>query len=239
MLAKKLLKLLKQKTMSKVSCVIAAYNEGPRIENVLRAVVGHPLVDEIIVVDDGSTDNTSAVVKTFNDVRLLVQPKNQGKSRAVYRGISEAQSEFIFLLDADLVGLTAEAITQLLEPVLEGKSEVSISLRGKTVKLWLAIGLDYISGERVFPKKILEGQLDKITTITGFGLEVFLNQLIIKNHCRIKVIFWPNVESPHKHTKYGLWRGIKGEVVMIGDIFKTVSVFGPIYQIIKMLKLRV
>lgn len=42
-----------------ISCIIPAYNEAPRIGAVLDAVLGHPLIDEVIVIDDGSTDGTA------------------------------------------------------------------------------------------------------------------------------------------------------------------------------------
>ena len=52
-------------TKNKVSCIIAAYNEGPRIGAVLDAISNNSLIDEIIVVNDGSKDNTQAVVEQY------------------------------------------------------------------------------------------------------------------------------------------------------------------------------
>jgi len=225
--------------MIKISCIIPAYNEGTRIADVLRVVSGHALVDEIIVIDDGSVDDTRDVVGAFKNVRLIVHEKNKGKSVAVHTGISASAGEFIFLLDADLVGLTKENISHLLESVLEGHADVSMSLRGNAPKIWRMIGLDYISGERVFPKKMLEGHLNRILSLPGFGLEVFLNRLIIKNRFRIAVVEWNNVDSPYKHTKYGRWKGLKGDVKMMRDIFRTVTPLGPFWQIARMLRLRV
>jgi glycosyltransferase involved in cell wall biosynthesis len=74
--------------MPDISCVICAYMEAPRIGAVLSAVAGHPLVKEIIVVDDGSTDTTAAVVSRFSSITLVRLVENQGKSRALAAGVS-------------------------------------------------------------------------------------------------------------------------------------------------------
>ncbi len=166
--------------MKKVSCIIPTYNEGPRIGSVLEAVIGHPLVDEIIVVDDASTDGTKDFVSKFENINLVVHEKNKGKSVAVCSGVKQSSGEFIFLLDADLVGLKDFDITQLIDPVLSGKADVSISLRRNTPKFWRLIGIDYISGERVLPRKILSDNLEKISLLSRFGLEVFMNKIIIE-----------------------------------------------------------
>jgi hypothetical protein len=55
-----------------------------------------------------------------------------------------------------------------------------------------------------------------------------------KNSLRIKIVHWPNVDSPYKVKKDGLWKGIKGDFFMGLDIVRTVSIFGPFYQIFKM-----
>ena len=54
-----------------ISCIIPAYNEGPRIKAVLDVVAAHPLIDEIIVVDDGSSDDTAALASGREKVVLI------------------------------------------------------------------------------------------------------------------------------------------------------------------------
>jgi len=225
--------------MLKVSCVIPAYNEKPRIENVLRAACGHPLINEIIVVDDGSQDNTKDVVKKFQEIRLIVNEKNMGKSYAVARGIREAKGDIILLLDADLVGLTQKNITDLIEPVISGQADISISLRANAIWLYRKIGLDIVSGERVFYKKMVEKDLEKIQNLFGYGLETcYFNKLIIKNRYRIKVVFWDNVSFVWKQQK-DFWSGWKLDIAMNFKIAKKLYFFGVPYQIIKMLLLKV
>src|SRR5262249_24215318 len=101
-----------------ISCIICAYNEADRIGRLLRAVVGHPLIDEIIVVNDGSTDQTEARARAFPGVSVVSIHPNGGKTQALTCGIAVAKSEYLMLLDADLDGLTAGAINRLAEPVL-------------------------------------------------------------------------------------------------------------------------
>ncbi len=123
--------------------------------------------------------------------------------------------------------------------VLGNEADISISLRKNAPSLWRAIGLDYISGERLLPKEMFDGYLEKILTLPKFGLEVFINNIIIERKFRIKVVNWPNVSSPVKSSKYGFWVGVWGDIFMIFDIIKTVSPFKVLYQILKMRKMSV
>src|SRR5687768_14289316 len=113
-----------------ISCVICAYNEAGRIGAVLDAVANHPLLDEVIVVDDGSAAGTAATVRARDGVSLISPWPNGGKTRALARGVAAAKGRYIMLLDADLDGLTGAAVDQLAAPVLAGRAGASISLRG-------------------------------------------------------------------------------------------------------------
>lgn len=225
--------------MNKVSCIIPAYNEGLRIKTVLDIVATHPLIYEVIVIDDGSKDNTQEILKSFPAIKNILQPVNRGKSFAISTGIKSATGDFLFFLDADLIGLTSKNITDLIEPVINGFADTSISLRRNTPPLWHLIGLDYISGERVMRKTMVLDVIDEISKLPKFGLEVFLNRLIIKNKYSIKVVVWDNVDSPLKFKKQGWRAGIINEIRMRLDIYKTISLTEKPYQIFKMLKLKV
>lgn len=222
-----------------VSCIVPAYNEAGRIGHVLAAVVGHPLVDEVIVVDDASGDATADVARNMDGVRLIVHTKNKGKTRALESGLKAATGDFLLLLDADLTGLQADHITALITPVLGGQADISISLRQNAPRLWRMIGLDYISGERVFHKDLLKAHLETLPSLPKFGFEVFLNSLCIKQKYRIAVVCWPGVESPFKNRKYGFWPGLLADIRMLRDIFKTVSLWAILRQIILMRRLRI
>ena len=225
--------------MSKVSCIIPAYNEELRIETVLRAVYEHPLINEIIVVDDASKDNTKDVVRKFENVQLIVHEKNEGKSQTVVDGIVQSKGEIIFLLDADLIGLTPKDISDLIEPVLSHKADISISLRKNSPWISRKIGLDFISGERVFSRKLVQDNLTEMQKLPHFGLEVYLNRLIIKNKYRIKVVFWKDVISLWPHKKSGMLLGLKGFFLMTIDILGTISIFEAVRQFVKMSFLKV
>jgi len=92
--------------MPVLSIVIPAYNEGAFIGTLLERILAVSCKDagfdkEIIVVNDGSKDNTEEAVRGFPQVRCFTQP-NQGKGKAVQRGIREATGDYILIQDADL-----------------------------------------------------------------------------------------------------------------------------------------
>src|SRR3989338_10301834 len=111
----------------KISLIIPAYNEAKQIGRVLKTVKNHPLIGEVIVVNDGSTDETSKEVKKYRFVKLIDLEKNSGKAYAVKKGVSKAKNDIIMLLDADLINLKKENITQLGLPVIEGIADITLS----------------------------------------------------------------------------------------------------------------
>jgi glycosyltransferase involved in cell wall biosynthesis len=223
--------------MRDVSCVIPAFNEAARIETVLIAALAHPLIAEVIVVDDGSSDGTAQIAQAMG-ARVIVQPQNGGKTRALRDGIAAARGDFLLLLDADLERIGEADITALLTPVLAAQTDVSISLRGNSPTPWRALGLDYISGERVLPRIWVLDRLADLDTLAGFGFEVWLNAVWIDKGARIAVVPWPGVRSPLKSEKAGLLAGIRADLGMMRDIFRTVSPLKALRQIATLRGLR-
>ncbi|WP_408339557.1 glycosyltransferase family 2 protein [Paraburkholderia agricolaris] len=223
----------------RMSCVICAYNEAPRIGAVLSVAWAHPLLGEIIVVDDGSTDGTAEIVERFPSVRLIRGGENRGKSAAMASGIAAATGEWLMLLDADLKGLTAECISALALPVLQGKAQVSLSLRQNSLLAFRAIGLDFVSGERVVRKTLLSEVLQEVHGMPRFGVEVFMNRRIIERRLPIAVTHWPRVTQARKTEKLGYWKGLRAEWRMIADLFKAVYPLALISQTFQLLCLRI
>lgn len=221
-------------TGARFTCLIPAWNEGPRIGAVLAAVAHHPHLDQIIVIDDGSTDDTGAIARSFG-VTVLRTPGNLGKTRALLAGLGHASGSHLVLIDADLKGLTAADIDALILPVSEGRALASLSLRGNAPRTWQALGLDYISGERVIPRSLIDGQEAVLARLPRFGFEVFLNRQILAQGGNVAVVRWPGVASPAKSAKRGgLWQGIKGDAAMMRDIFATVPMTETLRQIIRL-----
>lgn len=217
----------------RISCIIPAYNEAPRIGAVLQVVCAHPDLAEVIVVDDASTDGTADVVMTHPGAMLIRQPRNMGKSAAIACGIAAAQHECLMFLDADLIGLDGNALTALAAPVLNGTARAAISLRGNSPAPWRLIGLDYISGERVMTRDLLPPQAE-IAALPRFGLEVAMNRVWVAAGARIDVVPWPRVASPMKAAKHGPWRGIWADIGMLCDIARTVGLWRAGWQIWRM-----
>jgi glycosyltransferase involved in cell wall biosynthesis len=221
-----------------ISCIIPAYNEGKRIRPVLEMLSAHPLISEILVVDDGSRDDTAEIVRTFASIRLIVHETNKGKTEALYTGITSAAHNLLLLVDADLIGLTAENITDLIAPVADKRVDVSISMRKNSPLIDRLLGIDQISGERVFYKQLLEGYIDELLKLPPFGFETFFNEIIIKKQVHIAVIFWKNVISPYPSQKYGFISGSIAFIKMIQDILHVVPISGVIRQYIQLRRLK-
>lgn len=187
---------------AKVAAVVPAFNEGGRIGHVLEVLKKTPIVDEVIVVDDASTDNTPEVAQKYQ-VIYVRNEKNMGKSFSMERGVSRTDADIIFFSDADLSGLTPDIITSIIKPVLERKYDMFVGIRSNiSQKTFHPFAI--LSGERALRRKLWDAlpafykhryrieiglNYHAKNIGTGFGFQVFPYYQMIKE------------------KKYGLWKG--------------------------------
>lgn len=223
----------------RLSCIICAYNEAPRIAAVLRVASRHKMIGEIIVVDDGSHDDTAAVARGFPGVSVLALPQNRGKTAAMAHGLAATRHDDILLLDADLQGLTLDDLDALIAPVASGRAAVAFSLRRNSLALYRAVGLDFVSGERVVPRRLLAAVLEQSSALPRFGVEVLMNRAIIAERLPIAVADWRGVTQARKAEKLGWWKGQVAEARMIVEIARAVYPLAAIAQTCRLIQLRV
>ena len=168
-----------------LSIVIPAYNEEQGIEIILKKLIDvchslsneHQLLNgyEIIVVNDGSSDETHNIVETFSEVRLIDHHNNRGYGAALKTGFEEAHSEYIAFLDADGT-YPPEALGDLLAHALSTDADMVVGTRmtgshsrmpitrwiGNTFYAWVLSWIanrritDTASGMRIFKRSILK-----------------------------------------------------------------------------------
>lgn len=107
-----------------VSVVIPAFNEAARIEPILKTL--DSIVDEIIVVDDGSTDNTASVAQKYAIV--LRNTVNKGYIFSIKKGFQQAKNDIIVTLDADGEHDPTQ-IPQLVEPLQQNQADLVLGVR--------------------------------------------------------------------------------------------------------------
>jgi glycosyltransferase involved in cell wall biosynthesis len=107
-----------------LSVIVPVYNEEKTVVTVLKKLLAQKSISEIIVVDDGSTDDTQAQVKKVSNKKIHYFKKaNGGKGSAIRYGLQHVTGEYVLIQDADLE-YDPDDIEQLLDPVRKEKAEV-------------------------------------------------------------------------------------------------------------------
>ncbi len=205
----------------KVSAIIPAFNEAERVGAVLEPLLSSPAVDEVVVVDDGSTDATAAVAGRFA-VRVVRLPENRGKAAAMAAGVEATHGEVLLFLDADLTGLTPAHVEEMIQAYREGDTDVVIAVfrdgrLGTDLSQRIAA---FLSGQRVMSRAHWERARGAVED-TGFGIETALTRLAAKEGWRKKKVVLRGVSHIRKEEKQGFWLGLAERMAMYWDVARS------------------
>ncbi|NLJ33592.1 MAG: glycosyltransferase family 2 protein [Firmicutes bacterium] len=207
----------------KVVAIIPAYNEAERIGGVLEVLQQVAEINEIIVVSDGSEDNTVEVALGYN-VTVIALPQNIGKGGAMKIGSDYSHADVFLFLDADLVGLRLEHVVELLTPVLEDQADMTIGIfgNGRIATDFAQKVAPFLSGQRAVKGHILKS-IDQLDA-TRYGVEVALTKYAEESGIKVVEVALPDLTHVMKEEKLGFVRGFCARLKMYWEIVKSVKI---------------
>ena len=184
-----------------VSVIIPVFNEEKTVEGVVKTVLNSDLVSEIICVNDGSTDKSLEILKSFGSRIVLINlTKNRGKGFAMASGVQRAKGEIVVFLDADLLNLKKDHLEKLIAPLLANQAEVVLAKISLSPSSNFEPSLPF-TGQRVYWRKDLLPHLKEMAK-TRYGVEVYLNEVFKKK--RVRAIRLKNLYYLQKRKKMDL-----------------------------------
>jgi glycosyltransferase involved in cell wall biosynthesis len=206
--------------MSSVTVIIPAYNEAPRLGMVIEAVRAATLIHDMLVVDDGSQDDTAQVARECG-VRVIRLPENRGKGTALRTGALATHSDILLFLDADLINLTGAQVDDLVRPVLKAQAGMSIGVfRGGRAATDLAQVISpHLSGQRCLHRDFFLAA--PLVDGSRSGVEIALT--VHARACKVPIATVDLVGATHtmKEQKIGVVRGALARWRMYADILTT------------------
>jgi glycosyltransferase involved in cell wall biosynthesis len=224
-----------------LSVIIPAYNEGKTIQEIIKRVQATGMADEILVIDDGSTDGSRDLLEKMNgqaNIKVVYHEKNQGKGKAVRTGIQNSSGDLILVQDADLEYDPRE-YPNLMRPIQEGIADVVFGSRflgagRRPVLFWNMVAnkiltlvtnvlynnilTDMETGYKLFRRNVVQN----ITLhARGFDFEPEFTAKILKSKARVyevPITFNPRDYTEGKKIKMrdafvALWTLIKYRIV--------------------------
>lgn len=202
------------------AALIPAYGEATTVASIVNAALAAEL-GEVWVIDDGSTDDTAAVAEAAG-AKVIRLSENRGKGGALEAGARAAREDVVVLLDADLLGLSAEHVRALAAPVISGEVDMTRGVfAGGRLRTTLAQRvIPQLNGQRALRRLDLLGVPH--LAASRYGVEVAITRHAIERGWRFVDVPLTDVSQVMKEEKRGLAHGLVVRARMYWEILRAV-----------------
>lgn len=202
----------------RVAAIVPAFNEQETLADVLSVLKETPLVDEIVVVSDGSTDETVKIARTLG-VKTLHLRRNHGKGMALAMGAAHTSAPILVFVDGDIMNLSEYLLGQLIDPVVSGQAAMNVGVRHRG---WL---IDFfhrrfgplLSGIRCLDRHVFDALPERY--VEGFAVETALNYSCRRQDLPLMTTVLHDLKHLVKERKRGLHAGVRARLDMFVSVF--------------------
>jgi hypothetical protein len=206
------------------AAIIPTFNEEINVAGVLEVLHATTLLDEIVLVDDGSSDGTVDILHqaalTDPRYRVIRHEMNSGKGQAIFTGWAATCAPVLLLLDADLKNLTPGHIQALLDPILSHTADMTLGLfRGGHFSTTLSHRLTpFLTGQRGLRAELLKYVSREASA--GYGFEIALTMAAHQKGYRKRIVPMDGVWHPSSESRSerGFWFGAAWKAHMYAQI---------------------
>jgi glycosyltransferase involved in cell wall biosynthesis len=209
-----------------IAAILPIFNEELNVSGVLDVLHASSMLDEIILVDDGSSDKTFEILNRAaaldRRIQVIRHTRNKGKGEAIFSGWAATCAPILLLLDADLKDLTPEHIQTLLAPVIDHRADMTLGLfQGGHLSTDLSHRLSpFLTGQRGLRAELLKYISHEAAA--GYGFEIALTVTSSQHNYRTRVVALKGVWHPSSEfrAERGFWGGLLWKLRMYGQILR-------------------
>lgn len=195
----------------KITAIVSSYNEEKTIRNVVHSISASNIFDEIIVVNDGSTDNTNEIlgdlIKGY-DLKYIVFKENMGKGYAMATDIENATGEAIVFIDADLSNLNDDHFSRLINPICKKEVDMVLGQPTDTLINYHINPFKTFTGQRAVLRNDILSIVEEMKK-SKFGVETLINLYYQSQAKRVKYVKLKGLKHPTKFDKTNQSRAIR------------------------------
>ena len=210
-----------------IDAVVPARNEASTIADVIESLHGCQYVREVIVVDDGSTDETTDAARAAGAKVLRRDGERGSKAHAMRAGVDATDADAILFVDADCTGLTSAHLDAIVQPFVRGDAAMSI---GAFDYGWfwnpMVVRWPPLSGERIIRREVFESI--PASKLDGYTIEIRINEVIASRRLPTTVRTMRGVSHRTKRDKHGAVEGWRRTYWMYRELLRMLRPVGDV-----------